>query len=201
MMLINQLRWALAGALAGLLLAAGAFVLLQRSSAGGARAPLADPPAMVRQIQQLQEIVSVKYVVQKVIGLEEKKVPVGSEKILLIVQAEVLAGVDLTPLSEADVRREGAGAWAIRLPPPRILHVVIDDQHTQVWDRKITWWTPWVPYNPDLERQARLAAREAIEKAALEMGILDHARRSVEASIQSLLRNAGARSVRFLHGT
>jgi len=200
-MRITEARWALAGALAGLALAAGAFVLLQRSSAGGARDALADPPAMVRQIQQLQEIVSVKYVVQKVIGLEEKKIPVGSEKILLIVQAEVLAGVDLTPLSEADVRREGAEAWAIRLPPPRILHIVIDDRHTQVWDRKITWWTPWVPYNPDLERQARLAAREAIEKAALEMGILDHARRSLEGGIQSLFRNAGAGPVRFLQGS
>ena len=64
-----------------------------------------------------------------------------------------------------------------------------------MWDRQITWWTPWVPYNPDLERQARLKAREEIEKAALEMGILDQARRNAEASIRSLLQIFGMKSV------
>ena len=46
---------------------------------------------MVREIQQLNELVSVKYTIQKVVGLKEKKAPFGSEKLLLIVQAEVLS--------------------------------------------------------------------------------------------------------------
>lgn len=54
-----------------------------------------DAPAIVREIQGLSELVSLKYTIQKVVGLEEKKTPVGSEKLLLIVQAEALAGVDL----------------------------------------------------------------------------------------------------------
>ena len=35
------------------------------------------------------------------VGLEEQKRPVGSEKLLLIVQAKVLVGVDLSALSFA----------------------------------------------------------------------------------------------------
>ena len=63
-----------------------------------------DAPAIVKEIQGLSELVSVKYTVQKVVGLEEKKTPVGSEKLLLIVQAEVLAGVDLSSITPAGIR-------------------------------------------------------------------------------------------------
>jgi hypothetical protein len=83
----------------------------------------------------------------------------------------------------------------VTLPPPKIVHIVIDDKATKVWDRRITWWTPWVPYNPDLERQARLAARDAVEKAALDMGILDQARRNADTGVRSLLETMGVKSV------
>jgi hypothetical protein len=154
-----------------------------------------DAPAVVREIQSLSELVSVKYTVQKVVGLEEKKTPVGAEKLLLIVQAEVLAGVDLAALSPGDVKVLPDGNIKIELPPARIFHIVIDDKETKVWDRQITWWTPWVSPDPDLERQARLAATKSIEQAALDMGILDQARRNAETVIRNLLQTLGAKSV------
>src|ERR1700675_4560565 len=80
-------------------------------------------------------------------------------------------------------------------PAPKIVHIVIDDKQTKVWDRRITWWTPWVPFNPDLERQARLAAKDAIERGAIEMGILNQARRNADAGIRSLLETLGVKSV------
>jgi len=150
---------------------------------------------VVREIQSLSELVSVKYTVQKVVGLEEKKTPVGAEKLLLIVQAEVLAGVDLAALSPGDIKILPDGNVKIALPPARIFHIVIDEKETKVWDRQITWWTPWVSPDPDLERQARLAATKSIEQAALDMGILDQARRNAETVIRNLLETLGAKSV------
>jgi hypothetical protein len=149
----------------------------------------------VHEIQRLSELVSVKYTVQKAVGLEEQKVPFGSEKLLLFVQAQVLAGIDLSRVAAGDVRLLPAKRMQIVLPPPKIIHIVIDDKETKVWDRRITWWTPWVPFNPDLERQARLAALDAIERAAIDMGILDQARRNAQAAIQDLLENLGINSV------
>jgi Protein of unknown function (DUF4230) len=137
----------------------------------------------------------VKYTIQRVVGLEEQKVPVGSEKLLLIVQAEVLAGIDLSALKPGDVKKLPDNAIHVTLPAPKIEHIVIDENQTKVWDRRITWWTPWVPFNPDLERQARLTARNEIEKAALEMGILDQARRNAEVSIRGLLETLGVKAV------
>lgn len=77
----------------------------------------------------------------------------------------------------------------------RIFYIVIDDTQTKVWDRQITWWTPWVSPDPDLERQARLAASESVKQAAIDMGILDQARRNAETVIRNLLQTLGAKSV------
>jgi hypothetical protein len=183
------------GVVVGFLLAVIVFVVARRITSPSSPATTLDPVSVVQQIQRLNELVSVKYTVQKVVGLEEQKVPFGSEKLLLFVQAEVLAGIDLSKLAAADIKWLPAKRMQVMLPPPKIEHVVIDDKETKVWDRQITWWTPWVPYNPDLERQARLKAKDAIQQAAIDMGILDQARRNAEAGIRSLLETFGVKSV------
>jgi Protein of unknown function (DUF4230) len=183
------------GVFFGVLLAVIVFVIARRITSAISPATSLDPVSVVHQIQRLNELVSVKYTVQKVVGLEEQKVPFGSEKLLLFVQAEVLAGIDLSKLAAADIKWLPGKRMQVMLPPPKIEHVVIDDKETKVWDRQITWWTPWVPYNPDLERQARLKAKDTIQQAAIDMGILDQARRNAEAGIRSLLETFGVKSV------
>ena len=189
-----RLRWTATGVIAGIVIAAIVFLAWQTFH-GPLPLRALEAPAIVREIQGLSELVSVKYTVQKVVGLEEKKSPVGSEKLLLIVQAEVLAGVDLAALSPGSIRILPNQEVKLALPPARIFHIVIDDKETKVWDRQITWWTPWVSPDPDLERQARLAASKSVEQAALDMGILDQARHNAETVIRNLLQTLGAKSV------
>ncbi len=179
----------------GLLFVAALVLFLRR---GGESTTLtADAPAMLREIQRLNELVTVKYSIQKVVGFEEQKKPLGTEKLLLIVQAKVLGGIDLSQLSEKDVAILKPGEVLVRLPEPKILHVVVDEKQTKVWDRQVTWWTPWVPYNPDLERQARMAALDSVRQSAIEMGILTDAAASARSSIRRLLEAAGFRHVVF----
>jgi Protein of unknown function (DUF4230) len=182
-----RIKWAVCGTVVGFLLATIVFLIWRNFTHETSLVSTLDASAMVHEVQQLNELVSVKYTIQKVVGLEEQKVPLGSEKLLLFVQAEVLAGIDLSVLRASDVRMLPDKRMQVSLPPPKIIRIVIDDKETKVWDRRITWWTPWVPFNPDLERQARLAAKDAIEQAALGMGILDQARRNAETGIRSLL--------------
>ena len=156
-----------------------------------------DPPAVVKEIQRLSELVTVKYSIQKVIGLKEEKVPFGSEQVLLMVQADVLGGVDLAGLSTNDVQIAPNNTVTARLPAAKVLHVYVDENQTRVWDRSKTWWTPWVPFNPELEQKARLAALEAVQAAALEMGILSNAQQNAEKTIYEFLHAAGVESVRF----
>ena len=166
----------------------------------GGRRPQVDLPSILLQVRQMNQLTTVRYTVQKVIGITEQKQPVGSEAILLIVQARVEAGIDLAGLRQEDVTVRVDGTVVVRLPAAKVLNVTVDETETKVWDRSKTWWTPWVPYGLDLEQRARRAGVEAIEKAALEMGILGQAERNAETSIRGLLVMAGVKEVLVVPG-
>jgi hypothetical protein len=161
------------------------------------RLPL-DPPSVLAQVQRLNQLATTRYTVQKVIGLTEQKQPVGSESILLIVQATVQAGIDLAGLRPDDVLVHSDGTVVVQLPPAKILNVSINEKETKVWDRQKTWWTPWIPYSLDLEQRARLAGLAAVNQAALDMGILPEAARNAETSIRSLLGLFGVKTVQII---
>jgi hypothetical protein len=112
-----------------------------------------EPSTVLATVQQLNQLTTVRYTVQKIVTLTDEKYPVGSESILLIVQARVEAGVDLASLRPKDVNAGKDGTVMVSLPPSRILNVAIDENETKVWDRQKTWWTPWVPYSLDLEKR------------------------------------------------
>lgn len=166
---------------------------------GGAEVTL-DSAAVIKEVRPLNELVTVKYGIEKVVGMKEEKSPVGTESILLLVQGKVLAGVDLAELQPGDVI-VNHGVVNIRLGQPHIQEAFIDEKNTKVWDRSITWWTPWVSPDVDLEHKARLQALEDIKKAALEMGILGEARRNAEMDVRSVLQAAGVAKVEFGGGT
>lgn len=180
--------------------AAGYLYLTRPRPTGTVVRTVADAPTVVREIQQLSELITVRYSLQKVIGLEEQKIPFGAESLLLLVRAEVLAGVDLAQLTERDVMITGM-LVQLKLPPPRILRVYVDDKHTRVWDRRKTWWTPWVGFNPELDQKARRIALEDVQAAALEMGILREAETNARRAIERLLTLLGFTDVRFVELT
>ena len=178
------------------LLIVGLFAAIWFSQRERVRQP--DAPAVVTQIRQLNQLATVRYTVQKVVGLREQSYPVGEESILLVVQASVEAGVDLAGLTEKDIEVQSDGSVRLRLPPARVLNVTLDEKQTQVWDRRKTWWTPWVPYSKDLETRARQQGIESSKQAALEMGILRQAEANAESAIRALLNLAGIRQVQIV---
>jgi hypothetical protein len=157
--------------------------------------PELDPPAVVAQIQQLNQLATVRYTIQKVVGIKEDKLPVGYESIILIMQASVQAGIDLASMRPSDVTIRRDRAIVLRLPPAQILNISVDEKETKVWDRQKTWWAPWIPYSKDFEQRARLAGLESVRQAALDMGILKQAERNAESSIRALLELAGVKTV------
>src|SRR5437588_12796063 len=79
------------------------------------RRPELDSPAVLVRVQQLSQLATVKYTVQKVVGLRDQKVPVGSESILLIMQANVEAGIDLASMHSSDVAVRPDGGVVLQL--------------------------------------------------------------------------------------
>ncbi|MBV9308557.1 MAG: DUF4230 domain-containing protein [Acidobacteriaceae bacterium] len=151
-----------------------------------------DLPSVITQIKQLKQLVTVRYSIQRVIGMTESKDPFGSESILLMVGGEALAGVELAQLTPNDVvLSDGNHKALIALPSAKLFDTYLDEKQIKVWDRHVTWWTPWVPFNPDLEHKARLQALNEVRSAALSMGILDQAQRNAETAIRDFLAAFG----------
>jgi len=150
-----------------------------------------DPPAVVTQVRGLKELVTVRYVVQKVVGITESHQPLGEESILLMVQGRAQAGVDLGSITQYDVEVSGKKI-KLRLPHAQIMDVYIDEKNTKVWDRRITWWTPWVTPDVNLEHKARLSALDDIRKTVIDMGILRDAEAGARTAIRDLAAAMGA---------
>jgi len=195
MRLMTRIQWYIIMALA-IALAVTVVYFRYLTGQGGVTRKIVDTPALVQQIQQLNELVTVKYTIQKVIGLEEEKIPFGSEKVLLMVQATVKAGIDLGTLTTQQVTC-ASNSVSIQLPSPKITDVYVNEKETQVWDRSKTWWTPWVGFNRELEQKARVAALESAQAAAIEMGIISNAQQNAQIAIRELLRAAGVKDVTF----
>jgi hypothetical protein len=113
------------------------------------------------------------------------------------VQAQVLGGVDLNQLRDGDIRMDSQRRVEMKLPAARILHINLEEKNTKVWDRTKTWWTPWVPYDQDLEHKARLMALDSIRQEALEMGILLDAQVNAQNLIRALLTPLGIQQIDF----
>jgi len=155
----------------------------------GGRSPFRslDAPSVITQVRRLKQLVTVRYSIQRVVGMTEPRDPVGSESILLMVQGDATAGVDLAGLGPKDFIFTGDRKVVINLPAAKLLDTYLDEKQIKVWDHRVTWWTPWVPFDPDFEHKARLEALKQVRSAALEMGILDQAQRNAESAISDLL--------------
>jgi hypothetical protein len=149
---------------------------------------ISDSAAVVTQVKQLNQLVTVRYSIQRIVGITEPKDPFGAESILLMVQGEALAGVDLASMTPRDIIYSGVRSVTVMLPRAKLFNTFLDENQTKVWDRHITWWTPWVPYDPDLEHRARLSAVNDVRDAALAMGILDQAHKNAQSVIKDFLR-------------
>jgi hypothetical protein len=147
-----------------------------------------DGGSVLTQVKKLDQLVTVKYSIQRIVGIKEEHQPVGEESILLMVEGQVLAGVDLSSLTSGDIRMTSGRHASVLVPRAKIMHVFLDEQKVKVWDRRITWWTPWIAPDPELEHKARLTALDEVQAAAIQMGILEDAQRNAQSAIQSFLQ-------------
>src|SRR5205809_1420122 len=85
---------------------------------------------MLKRVQTLSELVTVKYVLEKVVILEDVKW-YGENRVLLLAHGVVKAGVDLQKLPPDDVRMEG-NKVVLKLPRATITDVYLDEQRTQI---------------------------------------------------------------------
>ncbi|HVY71695.1 MAG TPA: DUF4230 domain-containing protein, partial [Verrucomicrobiae bacterium] len=77
--------------------------VLPRLAGVGARPRIVNTATILRQVQTLSQLVTVKYVLEKVVILEDVKW-YGESRVLMLAHGIVKAGVDLSQIKAGDVR-------------------------------------------------------------------------------------------------
>ena len=156
-----------------------------------------DQPTVVRQIQKLQRLETVSYTMDKIIsgGHDNPLLPkfLVSDRLLLMVHGEVIAGVDLGKLQPSDVAVINRKI-SVHLPKAEILVTRLDNERTRVYSRDTGLFSS---PDPNLETQVRQEAERQLQQAALQDGILKSADENARNSVQSILRGLGFDQIEF----
>jgi hypothetical protein len=147
---------------------------------------------VVQQVQTLSDLVTVKYVMEKVVILEDAKW-YGESRVLLLAHGIVNAGIDLKRIKLDDVTISGRSI-SIKLPQPQITDAYLDDTQTQVIDHDTGLLRM---FDKDLEQTARENAVDDIRRAARNAGILKDADERARLELELFLREAGFEQVEF----
>ncbi len=156
-------------------------------------------PVAIEQIQRLSRLETVVYSLDTVVeGARSSAIlpdVLAGDKILLVVHGQSIAGVDLSKLRQGDVRVEeqpGGRTIHVTLPASEVFATSIDNGRTRVYSRQTGLL---VPVDQNLESETRAKAQGQLERAALEDGILDAARRNARATVTTLLQGLGFQQV------
>ena len=194
----------LAGLLLGMVLATAAIGLLLWSYTSASllaflRSPLAamrtridvSQPTVVQQIQRLQRLETVRFSMEKIVSGEREneylpKWLVG-DRLLLVVEGEAVAGVDLGKLRPEDVIVTGRRVTVL-LPQAELFSTRIDNEKTRVYSRQTGLFSS---LDPQLESEVRREAERQLRDAAVQAKILDHANENARTTLTSFLRGLG----------
>jgi Protein of unknown function (DUF4230) len=165
----------------------------------GAGLHLADTANVVQQIQTLSDLVTVKYVVEKVVILDAPPESTlgqfvqGDNRVLLLAHGVVKAGINLKNFTPDDVTISGK-IVRIHLPPAQITDAYLDDSQTKVIDWKQGFLRG---FDKDLEQKARQMAVDDIRRAARADGILNEATQRAQLQLAVFFHRAGFERVEF----
>ncbi len=175
------------------------FILPQLSRLAPAT-KIGNTPVILQQVQTLSQLVTVKYVMEKVVDLQDvqpfKDMIVsgwGDNRVLMIAHGVVKAGVDLSEITNGDVQISGKKI-ILKLPPARVTDTYLDDKQTQIVERTTGLLRS---FDKDLEQDARRQAVMDIDRAAREAGILKDADERARLQLKSLFLQMGFEDVEF----
>jgi len=159
-----------------------------------------DPVTIIHGIRGLSRLETIQYTVEKVITAETGQGTFGflfGDRLIFVAHGIVLAGVDMEKIQPEDLYVKNQVLY-VRLPAPEIFLTTLDNDKSYVYHRDTGVLTHG---SPDLETNARQAAEDEIEKAALEDGILKMAGQNAESYLDRFLRSLGYPEVIFIKAT
>ena len=150
---------------------------------------LAATANLLTQIQTLSQLVTVKYVVEKIVKLEgdPSLLPLNQDQVIILARAIVKAGVDLSQLKPDDLNVSDKKI-TIFIPPAKITDCYLDDLKTEIWEHKTALFRR---FDKNLEQNARRQALDQIKVAAGDNGIQKEALDRAKAQLTNLFQLLG----------
>jgi len=154
---------------------------------------------LLRQVQTLSQLVTVKYVMEKIVVLEDPpknlfgQAFAGESRVIMVAHGIVKAGVDLSQLQPGDLQVSGKKV-VLALPLPQITDAYLDDKQTKIVERTTGILRS---FDKDLEQTARQNAVDDIRRAARTGGILKDAEERARAQLTNLFDHLGFGEVEF----
>ena len=197
---VKQIFWVLAVAFVFIAGAWFSIKLIHWTKAGSG--PREENTAVVvQQIQTLSDLVTVKYVMEKVEIVNSPPTSAlgqfvqGENRVLLLAHGVVKAGIDLRSIKPEDVAISDRKI-TLHLPPPQITDAYLDEHQTQVID----WEKGFLrDFDKGLETTARQNAVDDIRRAARTAGILKDADERARLELAVFLHQAGFDPVEFVN--
>jgi hypothetical protein len=151
--------------------------------------------AILQQVQTLSQLVTVKYVIEKVEVLDDVRwnSSLGESRVLLIAHGVVKAGLDLSQIQPQDLQVSNKQI-TIKLPLAQITDAYLDEKETRVVERTTGLLRR---FDKDLESTARQNAVDDIRRAARSGGILKDAEDRARAQLSGLFKQLGYEEIEF----
>jgi hypothetical protein len=148
------------------------------------------------QVKTLSQLVTVQYVIEKVVVLEDVKwiAGLGENRVLLVAHGIVKAGLDLSQIKPEDLEIRGK-KLIIKLPPAQITDAYLDEKQTRVIERSTGLLRS---FDKDFEQTARQNAISDIHRAARHGGILKDADERAKMQLTNLFMQMGFEKVEFI---
>ncbi len=152
--------------------------------------PILNTSTVVKQVQTLSQLVTVKYVLEKVVVLEDVKW-YGDNRVTIIAHGIVKAGTDLQQLKPEDIKIDNKRI-SIVIPKAGITDAYLEDKETQILERTTGLMRS---FDKEFEQNARRQAVDELKRAAFRGGIMTEADERARLQLLNLFKALGFEQV------
>lgn len=144
---------------------------------------------VLEEVQALGKLELVRYNFKDIVEHEQVVQWLPNPKAVLIVQGEAIGCIDLTKITTSDIT-EASDTVVVHLPEPELCSYKIDHSKSKVYNTEYAFME-----EAKLVQAAYQHAEKQIQKAALEMGILEQTKQNANQILKPVLEKVAGKKV------
>lgn len=147
-------------------------------------------------LQNLSELATSEYVVTKIIKVNDDNTwyKVGDRKILMTCKASLVAGIDLSKLTESDIHIDGENI-SVTLPHARLIYINIKPEDIQTAYQDVSLFRD--KFSSQEKNELAVQAEKQIKESADSIGIFITAETNATLFINNFLQKEGFKNIQI----